>query len=173
MEITNKIIRKKRDKFDTLLKTECPRSHQLSRAGVWSLDANVKLSDRHMHTLFILLYDVVRVLSKSHSAIAHELLNDVKRKVDKKELIVPRDSEPSTDAVYWNVLETDLTEPDNDPVEYRTSDETTTKEEVESVIVSNIHQSQKTERRGTTSNITRQTKDTILATSTSQKDVSG
>ena len=94
----NKNNQTRRDKFDTLLKTEFPRSLQLSRAGVWSLDANRKLSDGHVHTLSILVYDVVRVLSKSHSAIAHELLNAVKRKVYKKELIIPRDSEPLTDA---------------------------------------------------------------------------
>jgi len=96
-----------------LLRTEFPRSHQLSRARVWSLDINVKLSDRYIHTLSILVYDIVRVLSKSYSVIAHELLNDVKRKVEEKELIVPRDSEPLTDAVDGNMLETDLTDADN------------------------------------------------------------
>ena len=118
----------KRDKFDTLLKTEFPRSHQLSRAGVQSLDANVKLSDRHIHTLSIIVYDDVRILSKSHSTIAYELLNGVKRKVEEKDLIAPRDSDPLTDAVDENMLEKDLTDADNDAVEYWTSDETTTKE---------------------------------------------
>ena len=37
------------------------------------------------------------------------------------------------------ILETDLTDPDNDDVEYRISYETTTKEEVGIIIVSNIH----------------------------------
>jgi len=51
----------------------------------------------------ILIYDVLRVLLKSHSAIAHELLDDVKRKVGEKELIVLRDSEPLIYAVDGNI----------------------------------------------------------------------
>jgi len=86
-----------------VLKTEFPRSHQLSRARVWSLDTNVKLSDRHIHILPILVYDVVWVLLESHSAIAHELINDVKSKVGEKEFIVLRDSEPLIYTVDGNI----------------------------------------------------------------------
>ena len=42
----------------------------------------------------------------------------MKRKVDEKKLIVPRDSNPLTDTVDVNMLETDLTDADNDDVEY-------------------------------------------------------
>ena len=59
--------------------------------------------------------------------------------MDEKELIVPRDIEPLADDVDGNMLEIDLADADNDDVEYRTSDETTTKEKVGSIIVSNIH----------------------------------
>jgi len=117
MEIAKK-NQTKRDKFDTLLKTEFPRIHQLSRDGVWSLDTHVKISDRHMHTLSILVYDGIWVLSKLHSDIVHELLNAVKRKVDEKELIVPQDSEPLTGSVDVNMLEKDLTNVNNDVLQH-------------------------------------------------------
>jgi len=71
-----------------------------------------------MHTLSILVYDVVWVLSKSHSVIAHKLINATKRKMDEKELIVPRDSEPLADSVDRNMLETDFADADNDMLQH-------------------------------------------------------
>ena len=61
----------KREKLDTLLKTEFPRSHQLSRAGVLSLDTNGKLSNRHMHILTILVFLMLYGSHRNHILLLH------------------------------------------------------------------------------------------------------
>ena len=64
--------------------TSCYKPNFLDKScstGTWSQDGD-NLSDRHIHTLSDLVYDVVHVLKKSESVVVIHVLAVVKKRVD-------------------------------------------------------------------------------------------
>ena len=97
--------------LNKLLQTEFPRSYEHCKSGTWSQGENT-LSDRHMHTLTDLVYDVARVLAKSNSVVVIQLLGMVKKRVDAEVMSYQQHhndkSETSVDAMEDGMIDDEI-----------------------------------------------------------------
>ena len=158
----NQIIR---DEFDVLLQKN-PRNYTSSPTGVWFFHMKEQLSERYMHTLLRIVYDIVRVLSKSQYTLASELIDGVNKRVEYEVSMYQQkyDGDVVSDVIV-----------DHDTLNIDTSDvlckgtglpKRTANDDLNNTIISNIKAFLTPLRSGATTTITSSTKNTIISACT-------
>ena len=152
------------EKIDSFLESEFPRNYMLSRGGRWYFDGNHISSDRRIHDLSLIVYDFVRVLSKSHSTTVSNLLATVKKRVDYEVSRSKPDNEGTVELV--DQYKDKGTQTDIDHCTLHDDLNTSVDNDLNATIVTNIKAFLTPARKGPISSVTSATKNTITSACT-------
>ena len=79
----------------------------------WYVDGNNTTSDRRINDLSVIVYDFVRVLSRSHSVTVSNILSNVKKRVDKELSVYKSDDVGTVELVHQYADKGTQTDVDN------------------------------------------------------------
>ena len=151
-------------KIDSFLESEFPRNYTLSRGGRWYVDGNHISSERRINDISLVVYDFLRVLSKSHYPTVSKLLATVKKRVD-YEISQSKDENEGTvelvdqykdKGTQTNIDHCTLNDDLNNSVD----------NDLNAIILTNIKAFLTPARKGPISSITSATKNTIISACT-------
>ena len=150
------------EKIDSFLESEFPRNFMLSRGGTWYFDGNHISSDRRINDLSVIVYDFVRVLSKSHATTVSNLLATVKKRVDHEvSRYKPEGTVELVDQYANKGTQTDI-----DHCTLHDDLNTSVDNDLNATIVTNIKAFLTPARKGPISSVASATKNTIISACT-------